>query len=78
MYKALINNRVLGKHINNYVKYKAISKKSKIISLIFLWLTISVSIIVISKIYLKIILAIICVCVTIHLIKIKTIKKEND
>lgn len=43
-YNMLINNKIFGKYIRDYKKYKIISKKSKVIILILLWITMSYSI----------------------------------
>ena len=77
-YNWLIKNRWFGEYIINYQEGRGIPFKIKIITILILWLTISVSIIMyISNLIIQIILFIIAIAVTIHIIKIKTLKKIN-
>lgn len=76
MYIWLINNRVFGKFIENYIEYKAVSLRSKIISLIFLWACILTTVIFfVAKLWLDILLLIIAISVSIHLITLKQMPK---
>lgn len=70
----LLNNKYLGPYIDNYIKYRAIPLKSKIISISMLWITILFSVYFVNPIWLKILLLCIAVGVTIHLLMIKTLK----
>ena len=70
----LLNNKYLGPYIDNYIKYRAIPLKSKIISISMLWITILFSVYIVNPILLKILLLCIAVGVTIHLLMIKTLK----
>lgn len=70
----LLNNKYLGPYIDNYIKYRAIPLKSKIISISMLWITILFSFYIVNPILLKILLLCIAVGVTIHLLMIKTLK----
>ena len=77
-YNLLIKNKLFGEYIINYQEGRGIPFKIKIITILILWLTISVSIIMyISNLIIQILLFIIAIAVTIHLIKIKTLKKIN-
>jgi uncharacterized membrane protein YbaN (DUF454 family) len=56
LYNKLINHKILGKYIYNYRKNKGITKKTKIYSIILMWVMISCSVIFFIKIfYVKII-----------------------
>jgi uncharacterized membrane protein YbaN (DUF454 family) len=73
LYLFLINNKYLGKYIKNYTENKAISKKSKIAALTFLWLSIGYTIIfLIPRFIGQVALVTIALAVTIHIIKLKT------
>jgi uncharacterized membrane protein YbaN (DUF454 family) len=75
----LINNRVLGRYIKNYIVYKAIPLRSKIMAISFLWATILLSAFVfIDKLWLQILLIFIAVGVTIHILHFKTLRSEID
>ena len=74
-YRWLINNRILGTYINNYLEGKGMSIRSKVITLLLLWLTIGLTITVgIQNIIVRIILVIIAMGVTIYISRLKTRK----
>ncbi len=76
-YEWLINNKWLGEYIKNYQEGRGIPLTVKIISVVFLWITILFStIIIVSNFIIQIILIIIAICVTIHILTIKTITKK--
>ncbi len=78
-YTWLINNRILGKYIKDYVEHKGMPISSKIVSISFLWIGISFSVIFLIEIYwVKLLLLVIAVGVTTHLITLKTLKKEHS
>lgn len=73
MYNYLIEHKVLGKYISNYINHKSIDKKSKILALIFLWCSLGISIYLIDNLYIKILLGIIGIGVSIHILMLKTL-----
>ncbi|HJN06745.1 MAG TPA: DUF454 family protein [Bacteroidales bacterium] len=70
------NNKLVGSYISNYYEKKGVSVRSKIIAIIILWITIGISIHFIPNIYIRIILAMILVGVTIYLISLPTLKDK--
>ncbi len=67
----LINNKLFGKFVRDYTEEKKIGKKTKIFSLILLWLSIGFSIYRFwHKIYIPIIHLIIIISISIHIIKL--------
>jgi len=77
LYAWLINHKFLGKRIQYYRVYKAISLKSKLLSLALLWLTIGYSAFFVVKIFwIKIILLLIAIGVSIHLISFRTLTQK--
>jgi len=77
-YNRLIKNRWLGEYIKNYQEGGGIPLTVKLISIIFLWITIIFStIIIVSNILIQIILIIIAIGVTTHIITIKTLEKNG-
>ena len=75
-YRWLMNNRILGTYISNYLEGRGMSMRSKVITLLLLWLTIGLTIIFgIQNIIVRIILVIIAVGVTIHISRLKTRKQ---
>jgi len=76
-YNWLINNKWLGEYIKNYQKGRGIPLNIKILAISLLWITIVFStIVVVSNYLIQIILIIIAIAVTIHILTIKTMKKE--
>jgi hypothetical protein len=73
----LLRNRVFGQYIENYHTKQGISIKLKAASIASLWTGLISSIAVTRMAALYIVLPIIGVCVTIHLLLIKT-KKSGD
>jgi uncharacterized membrane protein YbaN (DUF454 family) len=77
-YNWLINNRILGRYIKNYREGKGIPVKAKITAISILWITIGYSaIFAIEILWVRILLVIIAIGVTVHIVRIKP-KVENN
>lgn len=73
----LFNNRVFGAYLTNYVEGRGISIRNKVYTLTFLWLAIGYTIFfIISNFLIRLLLLLIAICVTIHILTIKTIKSK--
>ncbi|MDP8201761.1 MAG: YbaN family protein [Candidatus Tenebribacter burtonii] len=72
----LMNHRLFGKYLQNYIKCRAVTKLTKIISISVLWITIIISFVMIENIYARIVLVIVLICVTTHLGMLKVMEKE--
>jgi uncharacterized membrane protein YbaN (DUF454 family) len=72
MHNWLFKHKIFGSYIYSYLKYKAISKKTKIYSIIFLWASLLISILLIPSLHFKIILFLVGLGVTIHFMTLKT------
>lgn len=71
-YNWLINNKIFGRYIKDYREGKGIPSKLKIITIALLWITIGCSaIFAIDIFWVRVILVIIAIGVTIHIIRIK-------
>jgi uncharacterized membrane protein YbaN (DUF454 family) len=78
-YNWLINNKWFGEYIQNYRERRGIPLSVKIISIIVLWITIIFSIsIIVSYLLIEIILIIIAFGVSLHIISIKTLVKDEQ
>lgn len=73
----LINHRIFGAYIYNYMSHKAITKSLKIGTISFLWITLCISMFIISNIYMTILLLVIGIGVSIHVMALKTLKPED-
>lgn len=77
LYHWLTQLKLVGPHIIYYQQFRAISKTSKILSIVALWISISFSIIFfINFLWLQILLFVIAVGVTIHILRFRTLTKE--
>lgn len=71
LYNWLINHKIFGKYIYNYLKYKSITFTGKITSIVLLWLTLGISMFLLKNLHVTIFLLLIGLSVSIHLIKLK-------
>lgn len=73
----LRNHKILGVYLKNYQDKTGLTIKSKIISIVFLWISISLSgYFLTNEPYIRLILLAIAVGVSIHIIFIKTMKQQ--
>ncbi len=73
----LMRHRVFGNYILAYQKFGAVSGRAKAVSLFFLWVFILYSILfIVSLLWIRIILLLIAIVVSMHLIKLKTLTSE--
>ncbi|MFC1995396.1 YbaN family protein [Chloroflexota bacterium] len=72
-YNWLLNNRILGVYISNYMQGKGIPLKVKMFTVTLLWLTIGISVCFFApNVIIRVILILIAVGVTVHIIRKKT------
>ncbi len=77
LYNWLINHKWFGAYIRNYRLYRAVTLRTKIVALVLLWgVMISSIVFVVDAWPLRLIMATIAACVTIHLIRMKTLTPE--
>lgn len=78
-YHWLLNNRWFGAYIRNYREGRGIPLTEKILAISSLWLTIGFSVLfVVQVMWVKLLLLAIAVGVTIHLVRIKTLRKKVE
>lgn len=68
MHAWLMSHPKLGPYIKDFQEHKCISRRVKAVSTVTLWLTITLSIILVNAIWLRILLAAIAVGVTVHIL----------
>ncbi|HOI25837.1 MAG TPA: YbaN family protein [Paludibacteraceae bacterium] len=76
LYAKVMSNQYFGNTVYNYQKNKAITMKSRIIAITTLWLSISFSIYLVEILWVRILLLFTALCVTIHLCRMKTLRKK--
>ena len=77
-YQWLMNNRFLGVYIRNYREERGITLRHKIVTLALLWAGIGVSaLILVSRLWLSLLLFGVAIGVTVHILSLKTLKRDN-
>jgi len=75
LHRWLLNNKWVGKYIQNYMQGKGISLKAKIFTVSLLWITISFSaLFLIDMLIVQIILFIVAIAVSIHVVMLPTFR----
>jgi hypothetical protein len=77
-YRGLINDRIFGAYVRNYIEGKGMPVKMKMFTILLLWLTIALTIVFgVQNIVIKIVLICIAVGVTAHIALIKKRKVKD-
>ncbi len=77
LYGWLLRNRWFGSYIRNYREHRAISRRAKVVTLALLWLAIGYSVVAgVRNLVLRILLFVVASCVTLHLLRLRTISPE--
>ena len=74
-YHWLLNHKIFGKYLQNYLKNRTIPINIKIFVLILLWITILLTSVFVLEIFvISLVLILIATAVTIHILSLKTLK----
>lgn len=73
-----MSHKVLGEYIYNYMEHRAVKKNTKISAIIFLWLSMTISIILVNNTYVKFFLVFIGIAVTIHISSLRTLNINDS
>ena len=77
-YRWLLNNRIFGVYISNYIEGKGMALRVKLFTIFLLWVSISIAIwIGTQNLVIRILLALVATGVTLHIIYIKTINNHH-
>ena len=77
MHRWLCRSRFFGEYIENYRTNAGVSKSIKIRAIVFLWAGLALSAAAVHKPIVRIILAVVGICVSTHLLMMKT-KEETE
>ena len=77
LYEWLIHHKVFGIYIYSYITYRAIDLKTKIGAISLLWITLTISILIMQIPYVTLLLFIVGIGVTTHLLMLKTLSKNE-
>ncbi len=78
LYQWLMRHPVLGRYIWQYMENGAISTRNKVSALIFLWAAILVAIYFVSALWLKALLLVIAIGVTVHISRLKSTTPQME
>jgi len=78
MYHWLMGHKVLGPYISSYMIYKGITRKNKVVSLVFLWTTLTISMVFIGKDIVTWVLLVVGTLVSIHILMLRTLTQEEQ
>ncbi|MPM98157.1 Inner membrane protein YbaN [bioreactor metagenome] len=73
----LMHHRLFGEYIYNYVHFRAIKKRTKIGTIVFLWAMLILSAVLVANAYVAAVLGVVGIGVTIHLLKLKTLTVQQ-
>ncbi len=78
-YSWLIGHRILGRYLKNYWEGRGVARRDKISAIIVLWVTIGFSATAVATNWWgRLLLLIIAAGVTIHIVKLKTLKEQTS
>ena len=77
LYDWLIHHKFFGMYLYNYITYRAVPKATKIAALAILWAGLITSMLLVNLLYVRLILLIVGVAVSIHLFLLKSIDKAQ-
>lgn len=78
LYQWLIHHKIFGAYIYSYIMYRSVPLNTKRFSLIFLWITLIISIFLVDNWHLRAFLVLVGIGVSIHLFALKTLKKDHS
>lgn len=76
LYHWVTHHKVFGKYIKGYQRFKAISLRAKIVTILLLLICIGYSVFILNSLLLRIVLFVIAICVSIHILRLRTLTKE--
>ncbi len=78
LYNWLVNHRIFGVFIYNYLTYKSATRNTKIGTLVFLWASLFISSLFISQLAIKLVLLAVGIGVTIHICTLRTFVQKRE
>ena len=73
----LMNHRIFGPHLTNYLMHRAVLLSIKVLSIAFLWCSLIVSMILVGNLYARAALLVVGIAVSVHLLSLRVIAKDT-
>lgn len=77
LYDWLMNHRILGPYLYDYIMYKGVRRKARTAALTMLWLTLTISMVMVDHFHIRLFLVFVGTAVSVHLFMLKTIEDEQ-
>jgi uncharacterized protein len=77
LYQWLMHHRIFGSYIYNYVTYRSISMRSKVLAISLIWISITISVLMTRSVIIACILIVISLAVSWHILSLRTFKKKT-
>jgi len=77
-YEWIKKNPLFGPYIENYREKRGVTMAFKIRNIVFLWVSLCISMVLIRTVWIYILLSVVGICVTTHLLMIKTRKDARQ
>lgn len=74
LYDKVMSSRIFGDTVRNYMEHRAISRKTKAVSIATTLLTIGISVAVVDSVWIRILLACVAAGVSIHILSMKSLR----
>jgi len=77
MHRWIINHKVFGPSVRNYMEHRGMRKSTKVKAISTLWLSLGISIYIVKNLYVDVLLIFVGICVSFYLLSLKTITEES-
>lgn len=77
LYNWLIEHKIFGKHLNNYLTHRAISKSAKRWMFFILWVSTILSFIFVNVLWVRIILVVACIAMSVVICTVKSLDENQ-
>lgn len=74
----LINHRIFGAYIGSYMKYRAVRKDMKIRAVLFLWGSLTLSVLLVRNVHVAVFLLLVGIGVTSYIVSLKTLTSDME
>lgn len=73
----LLGHPFFGSHLRGYLQHRAVPLRTKIGALVFLWASLGLSAVLVNSLHVQIALGVVGVAVTVHLVRLKTLRQDD-
>lgn len=78
LYRWLMQHKTFGSYIYHYQTYRAITRKTKVLAISFLWGSLALSMSLLQEVFICILLALVGISVTFYLLSLQTVKERPE